>query len=238
LLRKLDSGIAFGYQPPTRWDCAASNRIRLAKEPMDNATRSERTRKAALQAALTILARDGPARLTLDAIARESGMSKGGLTHQFPTKEAVLKALLEHQFEYFGDLTLRHLAEIGTSTSQPQLAAQIATLREAINQPRSVALAILGALTQDPGLLSETREGSGKAVDAIKTEAADPQLALLRWAAAQGLVLMSLFGLNPLTDQEREQLFNRLLDDGRWSALAESRKPRATEPAHTRKTKS
>ena len=204
---------------------------------MDNASRSERTRKAALQAALTIIARDGPARLTLDAIARESGMSKGGLTHQFPTKEAVLKALLEHQIEYFADFTERYLAEAGTASAQPQLAAQIATLREAITQPGSVALAILGALTQDPSLLSQTRAASGQTVDAVKAEAADPQLALLRWAAAQGLTLMSLFGLNPLTDQEREQLFDRLLDDRRWSALAES-KPRATEPARARKAKS
>jgi len=204
---------------------------------MDNASRSERTRKAALQAALTIIARDGPGRLTLDAIARESGMSKGGLTHQFPTKEAVLKALLQHQIEYFGDFTARYLAEAGAASAQPRLAAQLATLREAITQPHSVALAILGALTQDPGLLSQTREASGKAVDAIKTEADDPQLALVRWAAAQGLTLMSLFGLNPLTDQEREQLFDRLRDDRRWSALAESN-PRATAPARKRKAKS
>jgi hypothetical protein len=85
--------------------------------------------------------------------------------------------------------------------------------------------------------LSQTREASGKAVDAIKTEADDPQLALVRWAAAQGLTLMSLFGLNPLTDQEREQLFDHLLDDRRWSALAESN-PRPAEPARTRKAKS
>lgn len=203
---------------------------------MDNASRSERTRKAVLQAALTIIARDGPARLTLDAIARESGMSKGGLTHQFPTKEAVLKALLEHQIEHFGDFTARYLAEAGAASAQPQLAAQIATLREAITQPGSVALAILGALTQDPGLLSQTRDASGKTVDAIKAEAADPQLALLRWAAAQGLTLMSLFGLNPLTDQERDQLFDRLGDDQQWPAL--SRDPGATKPARTRKAKS
>jgi AcrR family transcriptional regulator len=203
---------------------------------MDNASRSERTRKAALQAALTIIARDGPARLTLDAIARESGMSKGGLTHQFPTKEAVLRALLEHQIEYFADFTARYLAEAGAASAQPQLAAQIATLREAISQPGSVALAILGALTQDPSLLSQTRAASGKTIDAVKAEAADPQLALLRWAAAQGLTLMSLFGLNPLTDQERDQLFDRLGDDQQWSALSRDR--RATEPARTRKAKS
>jgi AcrR family transcriptional regulator len=204
---------------------------------MDNASRSERTRKAALQAALTILARDGPARLTLDAIARESGMSKGGLTHQFPTKEAVLKALLQHQIEHFGEFTARYLAEAGAASAQPQLAAQLATLREAITQPHSVTLAILGALTQDPGLMSQTREASGKTVDAIKAEAADPQTALVRWAAAQGLVLMTMVGLNPLTDQERGQLFDHLLDDRQWSALAE-RKPRGTKPTRTRKAKS
>ena len=213
-------------------------RIGLMRQTMDNASRSERSRKAVLQAALTIISRDGPARLTLDAIARESGMSKGGLTHQFPTKEAVLKALLEHQIEYFGDFTERYLAEAGAASAQPKLAAQIATLREAIAQPHSVALAILGALTQDPGLLSQTRAASGKTVDAIKTEAADPQLALVRWAAAQGLTLMTLFGLNPLTDPERDQLFDHLLDDRRWTGLAQSKEKPAAAPARTRKAKS
>lgn len=43
---------------------------------MDNASRSERSRNVALDAALVIIARDGPGRLTLDAIARESGLPK------------------------------------------------------------------------------------------------------------------------------------------------------------------
>ena len=43
---------------------------------MDNATRSERSRNAALEAAIAIIARDGPGRLTLDAIARESGSAR------------------------------------------------------------------------------------------------------------------------------------------------------------------
>ena len=38
---------------------------------MDNPSRSERSRNAVLTAAITIIARDGPGRLTLDAIARE-----------------------------------------------------------------------------------------------------------------------------------------------------------------------
>lgn len=201
---------------------------------MDNASRSERSRKAALQAALTIISRDGPGRLTLDAIARESGMSKGGLTHQFPTKEAVLKALLEHQSKHFEDFSRRYLAKAETTTPQPYLAAQIATLREVMGQPDSVAFAILGAMNQDPSLLSLTRDNDAKTAEAIKAEADDPELAMLRWNAARGLALAAMFGLSRLPDEERGQLFDRLLDDRQWSAL--SKVPPA-RPSRTRKAK-
>ncbi|KTT89235.1 TetR family transcriptional regulator, partial [Mammaliicoccus sciuri] len=49
----------------------------------------ERSRKAALDAAITIVTRDGSGCLTPDAIARESGLSKGGVMHQLRIKEAV-----------------------------------------------------------------------------------------------------------------------------------------------------
>jgi AcrR family transcriptional regulator len=66
---------------------------------MDNTSRSERTRNLVIEAARVIIARDGPQRLTLDAIAREAGISKGGLMHQFGNKTAVIRALLENQIE-------------------------------------------------------------------------------------------------------------------------------------------
>ena len=184
---------------------------------MDNTSRSERTRNAVIQAALAVIARDGPGRLTLDAIARESGISKGGLMHQFRTKEAVVKALLEHQVEYFQDFSRRYMIEHGSAQSEPNLAAQIATMREHVASPHSAAFAILGAVAQEPGLLSITREIDAKTVEAIKAEATDPELATLRWVAARGLTLMALFGMCPLSEEERERLFDRLLDDRQWS---------------------
>lgn len=194
---------------------------------MDNATRSERSRNAALQAALAIIARDGPGRLTLDAIARESGISKGGVMHQFRTKEAVLKALLERQVEHFEEYGRRYLAESGATQPEPQLATQIATAREAITQPHSVAFAVLAAVAERPGLLAGTRRIDGGNAEKIKAEAADPDLALLRWAAARGLALTALFGMCPLSKQERERLFERLLDSRQWSALEKAGKKRA-----------
>ena len=189
---------------------------------MDNASRSERTRNAALEAALTVIARDGPARLTLDAIAREAGISKGGLMHQFRTKHAVLKALLERQRAYFKNYAQQYIAKVGPCVSQPSLAVQIATLREAGIKRHPVMFAIIGALAEDPGLLSINREHDLANTDAIKAESDDPQLALLRKAAAQGLALTAIFGMSTLSEKERMELFDRLLDDEQWSALAKA----------------
>jgi AcrR family transcriptional regulator len=187
---------------------------------MDNATRSERSRNTVIQAALAVIAREGPGHLTLDAIAREGGISKGALMHQFRSKQAVLKALLEHQIEYFERFSRDYLAGEGAEKPEAQLSAQIAVLREAIAQPHSVAFAVLGAMADEPGLLSISREVSAKKLEDIKSEAADPEMAVLRWAAARGLALTALFGLCPLSDEERERLFDRLLDSRQWPAAA------------------
>jgi AcrR family transcriptional regulator len=194
---------------------------------MDNATRSERSRNAALDAALAIIARDGPGRLTLDAIARESGLSKGGVMHQFRTKEAVLKALLVRQMVRFEEFSTPYRAKARTESANPELATEIATVREAANAPNSAALALLAAMVESPDLMALPRDSDLKTIAAIKAEATDPDLAMLRWAAARGLMLGALFGMSPLPKAERERLFARLLDDAQWSPLEKPAKPRA-----------
>lgn len=189
---------------------------------MENTARSERSRNAAIQAALTIIARDGPGRLTLDAIARESGISKGGVMHQFRTKGAVLKALLDHQIEYFAKFSEDYLAELGSAQPEALLSAEIATLREVATNQRSVAFAIVGALAEQPDLLSVTREGEIEKIERIKAEATDPDLAMLRWAAARGLGLSALFGLYALSEEDRARLFERLLDNRQWEAFTKA----------------
>ena len=217
---------------------------------MDNPSRSERSRSAALEAAITIVSRDGPGRLTLDAIARECGLSKGGVMHQFRTKEAVLKALLEQQMAYFEEFSERFLAKARDTTDQPELAAQIVTLREAIKTPRAGAFALLAAMSENPELMALPRNADAKKIAAIKAEARDPELALLRRAAARGLLLDSMFGLSLLSDAERDRLFERLLDDDKWRAIEQggkasekstgkaAAKPAASKPAGARRAKS
>ncbi len=200
------------------------------RETMDNSTRSERSRKAAIQAALAVIARDGPGQLTFDAVARESGISKGGLMHQFPSKGALMKGLLEYQVEYFENFSREYIAGMDPAKSEVTLTAQIATMRAALTTPHSVAFVILAALVEDPGLLSMTRDIDLKTIQRIKAEAADPELSILRSVAAMGLVMTSLFGLSPFSEKERDRLFDRLLDERQWPSSPKGKKPRSVRP--------
>ncbi len=185
---------------------------------MDNSTRSERTRQAGIQAALTIISRDGPKQLTFDAMARESRISKGGLMHQFPNKEAVLKALIDHQIDYFERFSKGFLATAHQSAEQ-NLAAQLATWREAVTTPANITTAVLVAQLEDPSLLAGPLDSSKESARTIAAQATDPELSLLRWTAARGLVLSAMLGLCPFSDEERARLFDRLQDDSQWPAV-------------------
>lgn len=183
---------------------------------MDNATRSERTKSAVIAAALAIIARDGAGRLTLDAIARESGVSKGGLLHQFPTKRAVLAALLEQQADHYDSFAQAFREAHGADYAEPVLAAQIAAYREVMKGANSITSAILAAIAEDPTFLNPLQEREQASLALIREQAADPEQALSRLYSAQGLALSTILGLCPLSADARERMFEHLLDESRW----------------------
>ncbi|MFG1261727.1 TetR/AcrR family transcriptional regulator [Xanthobacter aminoxidans] len=197
---------------------------------MDNTTRSERTKAAVIEAALAIIARDGAGRLTLDAIAKESGVSKGGLLHQFPNKRAVLAALLEYQADYYTQFAEAFVAEYGAAYAEPALAAQIAVFREIVKGSNSIAFAILGVASQEPAFMSPVRERDEQTIALIVSQARDPGRSLARLFSARGLALSAMLGTCPLGDVERDRMFEYLLDDRNWPAEppapAEADKPR------------
>lgn len=194
---------------------------------MDNATRSERTKAAVIAAALAIIARDGAGRLTLDAIARESGVSKGGLLHQFPTKRAVLAALLEQQADHYDSFAQAFREAHGADYAEPALAAQIAAYREVMKGANSITSAILAAIAEDPTFLNPLQEREQASIALIREQAADPEQALSRLYSAQGLALSTILGLCPLSADARERMFEHLLDESRWlNAPGDGRKSR------------
>lgn len=59
------------------------------------------TRDRLIEAAITVLRERGGHALTLDAVAKQAEVSKGGLLHHFATKEALILALVRHLYGLF-----------------------------------------------------------------------------------------------------------------------------------------
>ena len=65
-----------------------------------------------LDAAQAVVLEVGAAHMTLDAVAAKARVSKGGLLYHFPTKEALLKALLKRRLRHLEEARERKCAEL------------------------------------------------------------------------------------------------------------------------------
>ncbi len=75
-------------------------------------------RDAWLEAALEVLARQGEAKLRVETLARELGVTKGSFYHHFKNREAFLQALLDYWAESF---TQNIIAEAGAMEGTPHM---------------------------------------------------------------------------------------------------------------------
>lgn len=167
------------------------------------------SRNEILNAAQQVVAREGAANLTLDAVAKESGFSKGGLLYNFPSKEALIQGMLQRLIDS---------VEPGMQAFRAELAGQLnPTLRSIIEcahcegaLDRNVSMAILAAGAQNPLLLDPLRNLYQQHYQDIQRESPDPDLATLLWAAADGLMFMSLLDMAPFSAEKNQQLMDRL----------------------------
>ena len=77
---------------------------------MEQTRNSSQTRETIFKACSRILRREGLTNLTLQAVASEANLSKGGLLYHFETKEALIEALFDYHNNIFEE-RLEELAE-------------------------------------------------------------------------------------------------------------------------------
>ncbi|QFG25261.1 TetR/AcrR family transcriptional regulator [Actinomadura sp. WMMB 499] len=143
------------------------------------------TKNSLLDAAEAVLSEHGTQALTLTAVADRAGVSKGGLLYHFPSKEALVKAMVARVIEEFDDLIAAH--DDGTPGSYTRAYVE-ATFEILTGEARAYRRwsAITAAAT-DPGqglpLNEAMRRWHGRAAG----EDADPVAAAVVRLAAEGL---------------------------------------------------
>jgi len=169
------------------------------------------SRESILQAAEDIVAKRGPAHLTLETAANEAKVSKGGLFYHFRSKEALLEAMIRRSMQL---LETEHtkVAESLTGERNGKLKANIiGTLRHLEGQ-RPVLTAVVAAIANDPKLVEPMRESLRNEFQVLCKELSlrMEDVAVL-FLASQGLLLMELLGLSFLTPSQIRKVTQRML---------------------------
>jgi AcrR family transcriptional regulator len=161
-----------------------------------------------LDAAERILSARGAHSLTLDMVAAEAGISKGGLTYSFPTKEALLSAMLDRGI---ARLRARLKPQRGSERALPcpELRRWLGICRGNSKVNEVKIGAILAALQHAPGSLKSTRSYIRWMLSKFAPDTELGRRARLVFYATQGLFLLQGFGLLTLTAAKRK----RIMDD-------------------------
>lgn len=169
------------------------------------------TRETILDAAFRV-ARGGGGRFTVDAVAREAGVSKGAVLHHFPSKEALAGGMLEQQLDEFDALIERRLAEEPEGETGRWLRAYVRASFEMGAGDPAVNDALLAAMATEPGLLSSFEGRFESWRRRAEADGVDRTRANLVRLAVDGLATAESFGIGAPEGEEREDLLEALVD--------------------------
>ena len=165
-------------------------------------------RDAILDAAEHILGESGAPCLTLDAVAERAGISKGGLTYNFASKEALLSALIERETAGLRQ-GIEKLRAGQSGGSYPDLAALIHLLRQDREPDRRKTAKTLAALMHSPESLQSARDFLQWMAAKFSGNTPADRHARLIFMAVQGVFLLNGLGLLEIPRKAR----NHLLQD-------------------------
>lgn len=165
-------------------------------------------RETILDAATVVAQRDGASRLTIEAVAREVGLSKAGLLYSFPSKDALMAALLERMIEKFSARVEGSADRQGRACSD--MRAKLDALLGLMGEDTPLAHAILVAGTHNPALLDPLRTHIAGEMREILDGLSDPVGALVLLSAMDGMLLQHLLGLPPSDPELRRQMLERI----------------------------
>lgn len=164
-----------------------------------------------LDAAIRVLIREGMGALTLDAVAREAGVSKGGLTHHYATKDALVAAMLEH----FADRLVRELDRFAADDpdlagrrvrammkvaypelrDDPREGAKVVGSEGSASEAQQLFYAAIAASVVNPKLLEPLKQHVSELRNRMLQQSPDGLWQVITWLALDGLMIWQMLGL-------------------------------------------
>lgn len=163
-----------------------------------------------LDAAEAVVARDGAARLTLESVAAQAGVSKASVVYDHKSKQTLIGALVGRALERdnaFNQAAAEQLDAVDARVIRGRIAAAANPLPP---QQRAVALTLCAALAQDASLRQSMQANQAAVIEALQRDAAEPRNALLAYLALEGLKLLESLDFHTFPRAERDRLLTEI----------------------------
>lgn len=175
------------------------------KAPAANRTN---TRARILDAAETIAHRDGPAAMSLDAVAAAAGVSKGGLLYHFPNKAKLFESMVDAYLARF-DSVLHDAEESGKPNAV--IRAYIQHFIDDFKKNTRPPSGLLVVLGEQPEMLAPVKRHERNFLARIRANASDPDLATAAFLNIHALRSQALLNICAMDDAEIKHMVEWLL---------------------------
>jgi len=180
---------------------------------------AERTRTNILAAAATAMVEHGTG-VSLEYIAKQAGISKSGLFHHYPNREALIVTLVDGTQEQFRENVLKHL-DISENKPGKLLRAYVRALTsgsEATIQYFTAA-PIWAGVYQIPEVVQITKSDDQWWAENFAADGLSSDRILIIRRAAEGLAIAVAYGEeNQASIDEGRELLLRLADGGEFGS--------------------
>ncbi|KEK25221.1 TetR/AcrR family transcriptional regulator [Bacillus gaemokensis] len=174
--------------------------------------KAKQTRKAILQAASSLVYKEGVNKLTLEAVAKRAGVSKGGLLYHFSNKDILIAELVKcANEEYVNDIRELANQDMNQRGKWTRAVIQAATSEEEYNRIENFGSGLLAAMATNPDLLTEIQKQYVSIQNEIEHDGLDAVEATIARLAVDGLYYADMFSVAPIRGELREKVVNRLM---------------------------
>lgn len=168
------------------------------------------TKYKILQSAAQVINRLGAASMTMEAVAKEAGISKGGLLYHFPYKEELFRGMNDYLMSEY----IRKVKESAAKDSVEKGKWLRAYLNETINQlnkDHEMTVAFFSAAAAEPSYFSSMKNQMKELEELIKKDQIDPLVGAMIKLAVDGIYYNEVFNQSSASKKEKKEVISFLL---------------------------